>query len=74
MYLQSMLRLVVFCFLAAGLRAVQSEKILSFDPDKEDLDPISTERRRFFSYNILGDISIVTTMLVERPQKKRQES
>ena len=46
MYLQGVLRLVIVCFLAAEIRTVQAERIVSLAPDAKEMASISNERRR----------------------------
>ena len=54
MYLQKMLRFVLFWFLAVEIRGVDAEEVVPLDSDdSDDMEPISTERnRRRFSISM----------------------
>ena len=46
MYLQNVLRFVLFWFLAVEVWTVKAEEFVSLDSDDKDMETISTERRR----------------------------
>ena len=50
MYLQNIVRFLLFWFLAIEARAVKAEDIQSLDHDYEGAEPISTERNRRFGW------------------------